>query len=85
MMEEVQESVARGALNPDLTLASKCLLLAATSICNDAARSFERYLQADEAREPEDLQYEADCTRTGLDQDRRVLDILAELEGLKEA
>lgn len=84
-VQQLNESISRGTLNPELNTASKCLLLAAVNIYGDATRSFEHYLQADDTESPEMLQYDLDCTAAGLDQAQRVLNVLLELEGLKDA
>lgn len=85
LFQRISESVSRGELNMELHTASKCLLLAAANLYSDATRSFERYSQADDTESPEMMQYDLDCTKAGLDSAQRVMDILVELEGLKDA
>lgn len=75
----VKDSVERGQPNRELSTASRYLLLAATNICEEAFRNFSGFLdhfQSDEA------EYWALDAKKAMDQTHRVLNVLAEIEGL---
>ena len=77
----VKDSVERGQPNRELSTASRYLLLAATNICEEAFRNFSGFLdhfQSDEA------EYWALDAKKAMDQTHRVLNVLAEIEGLEE-
>lgn len=77
----VKDSVERGQPNRELSTASRYLLLAATNICEEAFRNVSGFLdhfQSDEA------QYWALDAKKAMDQTHRVLNVLAEIEGLEE-
>ncbi|PDX87001.1 hypothetical protein CHR60_09820 [Faecalibacterium prausnitzii] len=75
----VKDSVERGQPNRELSTASRYLLLAATNICEEAFRNVSGFLdhfQSDEA------EYWALDAKKAMDQTHRVLNVLAEIEGL---
>lgn len=75
----VKDSVERGQPNRELSTASRYLLLAATNICEEAFRNFSGFLdhfQSDEA------EYWALAAKKAMDQTHRMLNVLAEIEGL---
>lgn len=75
----VKDSVERGRPNRELSTASRYLLLAATNICEEAFRNVSGFLdhfQSDEA------EYWALDAKKAMDQTHRVLNVLAEIEGL---
>lgn len=75
----IKDSVDRGEPNRELSTASRYLLLAATNICEEAFRNFSGFLdhfQSDEA------EYWALDAKKAMDQTHRVLNVLAEIEGL---
>lgn len=75
----VKDSVERGQPNRELSTASRYLLLAATNICEEAFRNFSGFLdhfQSDEA------EFWALDAKKAMDQTHRVLNVLAEIEGL---
>ena len=77
----VKDSVERGQPNRELSTASRYLLLAATNICEEAFRNVSGFLdhfQSDEA------EYWALDAKKAMDQTHRVLNVLAEIEGLEE-
>lgn len=79
VVQMVRDSVDRGEPNRELNTASKCLLLAAMNICADAVRSFSGYLEHSKTDEAE---YWALDAKKAMNQTGRVLDVLAEIEGL---
>lgn len=75
----VKDSVDRGEPNRELSTAGKYLLLAAMNICAETVRNFSGYLEHAQSDEAE--YWALDAKRT-MSQTRRVLDVLAEIEGL---
>lgn len=76
----VRDSVDRGEPNRELNTASKYLLLAARNICTEAVRNFSGYLEHFQTDEAE---YWALDAKKAMDQTGRVLDVLAEIEGME--
>ncbi len=76
----VEDSVDRGEPNRELNTASKYLLLAAMNICTEAVRNFSGYLEHSQTDEAE---YWALDAKKSMDQTGRVLDVLAEIEGME--
>ena len=76
----VKDSVDRGEPNRELNTASKYLLLAAMNICTEAVRSYSGYLEHFQTDEAE---YWALDAKRAMNQTSRVLDVLAEIEGLE--
>ena len=75
----VKDSVERGQPNRELSTASRYLLLAATNICEEAFRDFSGFLEHYQSDEAE---YWALDAKKAMDQTHRVLNVLAEIEGL---
>lgn len=75
----VKDSVDRGEPNRELSTAGKYLLLAAMNLCAETVRNFSGYL--DHAQSDEAEYWVLDAKRT-MSQTGRVLDVLAEIEGL---
>lgn len=75
----VKDSVERGQPNRELSTASRYLLLAATNICEEAFRNFSGLLDHFQSEEAE---YWALDAKKAMDQTHRVLNVLAEIEGL---
>ena len=75
----VKDSVDRGEPNRELSTAGKYLLLAAMNICAETVRNFSGYLEHAQSDEAE--YWALDAKRT-MSQTHRVLDVLAEIEGL---
>lgn len=75
----VKDSVDRGEPNRELSTAGKYLLLAAMNLCAETVRNFSGYLEHAQSDEAE--YWVLDAKRT-MSQTRRVLDVLAEIEGL---
>lgn len=76
----VRDSVDRGEPNRELNTASKYLLLAAMNICTEAVRSYSGYL---EHLQTDEAEYWALDAKRAMNQTSRVLDVLAEIEGLE--
>ncbi len=75
----VKDSVDRGEPNRELSTAGKYLLLAAMNLCAETVRNFSGYLEHAQSDEAE--YWALDAKRT-MSQTDRVLDVLAEIEGL---
>lgn len=75
----VKDSVDRGEPNRELSTAGKYLLLAAMNLCAETVRNFSGYLEHTQSDEAE--YWVLDAKRT-MSQTHRVLDVLAEIEGL---
>lgn len=75
----VKDSVDRGEPNRELSTAGKYLLLAAMNLCTETVRNFSGYLEHAQSDEAE--YWVLDAKRT-MSQTGRVLDVLAEIEGL---
>ena len=75
----VKDSVDRGEPNRELSTAGKYLLLAAMNLCAETVRNFSGYLEHAQSDEAE--YWVLDAKRT-MSQTHRVLDVLAEIEGL---
>lgn len=75
----VKDSVDRGEPNRELSTAGKCLLLAAMNLCAETVRNFSGYLEHAQSDEAEYWVLDA---KKAMGQTGRVLDVLAEIEGL---
>lgn len=75
----VKDSVDRGEPNRELSTAGKYLLLAAMNLCAETVRNFSGYLEHAQSDEAE--YWVLDAKRT-MSQTYRVLDVLAEIDGL---
>lgn len=82
--QAVKDSVDRGAPTREIATASRYLMLAAMSICNDSINAFEHYLDASEDYQRENAEYMALDDRRSVAQIQRILDVISELEGLEE-
>ena len=78
----VKDSVDRGTPTREIATASRYLMLAAVSICNDSMNAFEHYLDASEDYQRENAEYMALDGRRSAAQIQRILDVMSELEGL---
>lgn len=82
--QAVKDSVDRGTPTREIATASRYLMLAAMSICNDSMNAFEHYLHASEEYQRENAEYMALDDRKAAAQIQRILDVISELEGLEE-
>lgn len=82
--QAVKDSVDRGAPTREIATASRYLMLAAMSICNDSMNVFEHYLDASEDYQRENAEYMVLDDRRSTAQIQRILDVISELEGLEE-
>lgn len=80
----VKDSVDRGAPTREIATASRYLMLAAMSICNDSINAFEHYLDASEVYQRENAEYMVLDGRKAAAQIQSILDVMSELEGLEE-
>lgn len=80
----VKDSVDRGAPTREIATASRYLMLAAMSICNDSINAFEHYLDASEVYQRENAEYMVLDGRKAAAQIQSILDVISELEGLEE-
>lgn len=80
----VKDSVDRGAPTREITTASRYLMLAAMSICNDSMNAFEHYLDASEEYQRENAEYMVLDGRKAAAQIQSILGVMSELEGLEE-
>lgn len=82
--QAVKDSVDRGAPTREIATASRYLMLAAMSICNDSMNAFEHYLDASEEYQRENAEYMVLDGRKAAAQIQSILGIMSELEGLEE-
>ena len=80
----VKDSVDRGAPTREIATASRYLMLAAMSICNDSMNAFEHYLDASEDYQRENAEYMVLDGRKAAAQIQSILCVMSELEGLEE-
>lgn len=82
--QAVKDSVDRGTPTREIATASRYLMLAAMSICNDSMNAFEHYLDASEDYQRENAEYMVLDGRKAAAQIQSILDVISELEGLEE-
>lgn len=82
--QAVKDSVDRGAPTREIATASRYLMLAAMSICNDSMNAFEHYLDASEEYQRENAEYMVLDGRKAAAQIQSILGVMSELEGLEE-
>lgn len=82
--QAVKDSVDRGAPTREIATASRYLMLAAMSICNDSINAFEHYLDASEEYQRENAEYMVLDGRKAAAQIQSILGVMSELEGLEE-
>lgn len=80
----VKDSVDRGAPTREIATASRYLMLAVMSICNDSMNAFEHYLDASEEYQRENAEYMVLDGRKAAAQIQSILGVMSELEGLEE-
>lgn len=82
--QAVKDSVDRGEPTREIATASRYLMLAAMSICNDSLNAFEHYLDASEEYQRENAEYMVLDGRKAAAQIQSILGVMSELEGLEE-
>lgn len=82
--QAVKDSVDRGTPTREIATASRYLMLAAVSICNDSINAFEHYLDASEDYQRENAEYMVLDGRKAAAQIQSILGVMSELEGLEE-
>lgn len=82
--QAVKDSVDRGAPTREIATASRYLMLAAMSICNDSMNAFEHYLDASEEYQRDNAEYMMLDGRKATAQIQSILGVMSELEGLEE-
>lgn len=82
--QAVKDSVDRGTPTREIATASRYLMLAAMSICNDSMNAFEHYLHASEDYQRENAEYMVLDGRKAAAQIQSILGVMSELEGLEE-
>lgn len=82
--QAVKDSVDRGAPTREIATASRYLMLAAMSICNDSVNAFGHYLDASEDYQRENAEYMVLDGRKAAAQIQSILGVMSELEGLEE-
>lgn len=80
----VKDSVDRGAPTREIVTASRYLMLAAMSICDDSMNAFEHYLDASEDYQRDNAEYMVLDGRKAAAQIQSILGVMSELEGLEE-
>ena len=80
----VKDSVDRGTPTREIATASRYLMLAAMSICDDSMNAFEHYLDASEVYQRENAEYMVLDGRKAAAQIQSILGVMSELEGLEE-
>lgn len=80
----VKDSVDRGEPTREIATASRYLMLAAMSICNDSMNAFEHYLDASEEYQRDNAEYMVLDGRKAAAQIQSILGVMLELEGLEE-
>lgn len=80
----VKDSVDRGTPTREIATASRYLMLAAMSICNDSMNAFEHYLDASEEYQWDNAEYMVLDGRKAAAQIQSILSVMSELEGLEE-
>lgn len=82
--QAVKDSVDRGTPTREIATASRYLMLAAMSICNDSINAFEHYLDASEEYQRDNAEYMVLDGRKAAAQIQSILGVMSELEGLEE-
>ena len=82
--QAVKDSVDRGTPTREIATASRYLMLAAVSICNDSVNAFEHYLDASEEYQRDNAEYMVLDGRKAAAQIQSILGVMSELEGLEE-
>lgn len=82
--QAVKDSVDRGEPTREIATASRYLMLAAMSICNDSMNAFEHYLDASEEYQRDNAEYMVLDGRKAAAQIQSILGVMSELEGLEE-
>ena len=82
--QAVKDSVDRGAPTREIATASRYLMLAAMSICNDSMNAFEHYLDASEEYQRDNAEYMMLDGRKAAAQIQSILGVMSELEGMEE-
>lgn len=80
----VKDSVDRGTPTREIATASRYLMLAAMSICNDSINAFEHYLDASEDYQRDNAEYMVLDGRKAAAQIQSILGVMSELEGLED-
>lgn len=80
----VKDSVDRGAPTREIATASRYLMLAAMSICNDSINAFGHFLNASDEYQQENAEYMVLDGRKAAAQIQSILGVMSELEGLEE-
>lgn len=80
----VKDSVDRGAPTREIATASRYLMLAAMSICNDSINAFEHFLNASDDYQKDNAEYMVLDGRKAAAQIQSILGVMSELEGLEE-
>ena len=80
----VKDSVDRGTPTREIATASRYLILAAMSICNDSMNAFGHYLDASEDYQRDNAEYMVLDGRKAASQIQSILGVMFELEGLEE-
>lgn len=82
--QAVKDSVDRGTPTREIATASRYLMLAAMSICNDSILAFGNFLDASEDYQRENAEYMVLDGRKAAAQIQSILGVMSELEGLEE-
>lgn len=82
--QAVKDSVDRGAPTREIATASRYLMLAAMSICNDSINAFGHFLNASDEYQQENAEYLVLDGRKAAAQIQSILGVMSELEGLEE-
>lgn len=80
----VKDSVDRGAPTREIATASRYLMLAAMSICNDSVNAFGHFLNANDDYQRDNAEYMVLDGRKAATQIQSILGVMSELEGLEE-
>ena len=80
----VKDSVDRGAPTREIATASRYLMLAAMSICNDSINAFGHFLNASDDYQKDNAEYMVLDGRKAAAQIQSILGVMSELEGLEE-
>ena len=80
----VKDSVDRGTPTREIATASRYLMLAAMSICNDSILAFGNFLDASADYQQENAEYMVLDGRKAAAQIQSILGVMSELEGLEE-
>ena len=82
--QAVKDSVDRGTPTREIATASRYLMLAAVSICNDSVNAFGHFLNANEDYQRDNAEYMVLDGRKAAAQIQSILGVMSELEGLEE-